>query len=125
MDRFKEIQHQDVLLAIFIGAVLFVIGSAGVYFIFVVQNAYLVRRTLDEMRTYTRNVVESMANGLITVDRSLRVATFNSTALDILRKPKEEVEGYPIAELAASRERNKANIGRPRADYRKRGQNCH
>ena len=99
MDRYKEIQHQDVLLAIFIGAVLFVIGSAGVYFIFVVQNAYLVRRTLDEMRTYTRNVVESMANGLITVDRSLRVATFNSTALDIFRKPKEEVEGYPIGEL--------------------------
>jgi two-component system sensor histidine kinase HydH len=99
MDRFKQIQHQDIMLAIFIGAVLFVIGSAGVYFIFVVQNAYLVRRTLDEMRTYTRNVVESMANGLITVDRSLRVATFNSTALDILRKPKEEVEGYPIAEL--------------------------
>ena len=44
MDRYKEIQHQDILLAIFIGAVLFVIGSAGVYFIFVVQNAYLVRR---------------------------------------------------------------------------------
>ncbi len=28
-------------------------------------------------------------NGLITVDRSLRVATFNPTALEILRKPKE------------------------------------
>ncbi len=51
------------------------------------------------MRTYTRNVVESMANGLITVDRSLRVATFNSTALEILRKPKEEVEGRPISEV--------------------------
>ncbi len=69
------------------------------YFIFVVQNSYLVRRTLDEMRTYTRNVLESMANGLITVDRSLRVATFNPTALEILRKPKEEVEGRPISEL--------------------------
>jgi two-component system, NtrC family, sensor histidine kinase HydH len=99
MDRFKQIRQQDILLAIFMGAVLFVIGSAGVYFIFVVQNAYLVRRTLDEMRTYTRNVVESMANGLVTVDRFLRVATFNSTALEILRKPKEQVEGRPISEL--------------------------
>jgi len=99
MDRFKQIRHQDIMLAIFIGAVLFVIGSAGVYFIFVIQNAYLVRRTLDEMRAYTRNVVESMANGLITVDRSLRVATFNSTALEILRKPKDEVEGCPIAQV--------------------------
>jgi two-component system, NtrC family, sensor histidine kinase HydH len=99
MDRFKQIRQQDIMLAIFMGAVLFVIGSAGVYFIFVVQNAYLVRRTLDEMRTYTRNVVESMANGLITVDRFLRVATFNSTALEILRKGKEDVDGKPIGEL--------------------------
>ncbi len=99
MDRFKEIQHQDVVFAIFMGAVLFVIGSASVYFIFVLQNAYLVRRTLDEMRTYTRNVLECMANGLITVDRSLRVATFNPTALEILRKTKEEVEGKPISAL--------------------------
>jgi two-component system, NtrC family, sensor histidine kinase HydH len=79
--------------------VLFIIGSASVYFVFVIQNAYLVRKTLDEMRTYTRNVVESMANGLITVDRSLRVATFNPTALEILRKKKEELEGKHISEL--------------------------
>lgn len=99
MDRFKEIRQRDILFAIFMGAVLFIIGSASVYFIFVVQNAYLVRKTLDEMRTYTRNVVESMANGLITVDRSLRVATHNPTALEILRKPKEEIDGRPISEL--------------------------
>lgn len=99
MDRFKEIRHQDIMLAIFMGAVLFIIGSAGIYFVFVVQNAYLVRRTLDEMRTYTRNVLESMANGLITVDRSLCVATFNPTALEILGKTKEDVAGRPISEL--------------------------
>ena len=99
MDRFKEIRRQELIFAIFMGAVLFIIGSAGVYFIFVVQNAYLVRRTLDEMRTYTRNVLESMANGLITVDRSLRVATFNPTALDILKKTKEEIDGRPISGL--------------------------
>jgi two-component system sensor histidine kinase HydH len=99
MDRFKEIRHQDIMLAIFMGAVLFIIGSAGIYFVFVVQNAYLVRRTLDEMRTYTRNVLESMANGLITVDRSLCVATFNPTALEIMGKTKEDVAGRPISEL--------------------------
>lgn len=99
MDRFKERRQQDILLAVVMGAILFIVGSASVYFIFVVQNAYLVRKTLDEMRTYTRNVQESMANGLITVDRSLRVATFNSTALEVLRKSKEEVEGRAIRDL--------------------------
>lgn len=99
MDRFKEMRQQDIVLGVFMGAILFVIGSASVYFIFVVQNSYLVRKTLDEMRTYTRNVVESMANGLITTDRFLRVATFNSTALEILKKPREQVEGCVISEL--------------------------
>ena len=99
MDRFSKIRQQDILFAIFMGAILFVIGSASVYFIFVVQNAYLVRRTLDEMRTYTRNVMESMPNGLITVDRSLRVATYNPSALEILRKTKEEVDGRVVSEL--------------------------
>jgi two-component system, NtrC family, sensor histidine kinase HydH len=99
MDRFSKIRQQDILFAIFMGAILFVIGSASVYFIFVIQNAYLVRRTLDEMRTYTRNVMESMPNGLITVDRSLRVATYNPSALEILRKSKEEVDGRPVSEL--------------------------
>jgi two-component system sensor histidine kinase HydH len=99
LDRFKQIQQQDILYAIFMGITLFIIGSASIYFIFVVQNSYLVRRTLDEMRTYTRNVVESMANGLITVSPSLKVATFNPSALETLGKSKEEVDGRPIAEL--------------------------
>ncbi len=99
MDRFKQIRRQDITYAVFMGAVLFIIGSAGIYFIFVLQNSYLVHRTLDEMRTYTRNVLESMPNGLITVDRSMTVATFNPTALDALRKSKEEVKGRPISEI--------------------------
>lgn len=99
MDRFKQIRRQDLTYAVFMGAVLFIIGSAGIYFVFVLQNSYLVRRTLDEMRTYTRNVLESMPNGLITVDRSMTVATFNPTALEALRKTKEEVKGRPISEL--------------------------
>jgi len=99
MDRFKEIRRQEIVFAVFMGAVLFIVGSASVYFVFVVQNAYLVRRTLDEMRTYTRNVLESMANGLITVDRSLRVATYNPNALEILRKAKEDLDGKLISEI--------------------------
>jgi two-component system sensor histidine kinase HydH len=99
MDRFKEIRRQEIVFAIFMGAVLFIVGSASVYFVFVVQNAYLVRRTLDEMRTYTRNVLESMANGLITVDRSLRIATYNPNALEILRKTKDELDGKLVSEI--------------------------
>jgi two-component system sensor histidine kinase HydH len=114
-DRFKHIRQQDIMYAIFMGAILFVIGSASVYFIFVVQNAYLVRRALDEMRTYTRNVLESMANGMITVDQSMGVATFNPTALEILRKTKAEVEGRHIADLLPLEDEIKQVLSHPDA----------
>ena len=98
-ERFRLMRQQDINYAILMGGILFIVGSASIYFIFVVQNSYLVRRTLDEMRTYTRNVLESMANGLITVDRSLRIATFNPSALRSLGQSKEQIEGQHIGEL--------------------------
>ncbi|MFH0821595.1 MAG: ATP-binding protein [Pseudomonadota bacterium] len=99
MDRFDAVYRRDLLYAVLMGAILFIIGSAGIYFVFVIQNSYLVRRTLEEMRTYTKNVVESMANGLITVDQSMRVASFNPSALEILRAEKDEIEGRRITEV--------------------------
>lgn len=99
MDRFKEIRRRDVLYSVFMGATLFIIGCAGIYFVFVVQNSYLIRRTLDEMRTYTKNVQESMPNGLITVDQSLRTATYNTATLDILQVERTEIDGKPIGDI--------------------------
>jgi len=115
MDRLQQIRHQDIIYAVLMAAILFIIGSASVYFVFVVQNAYLVRRTLDEMRTYTQNVLESMANGLITVGQSMRVATFNPTALEILSKTKEEVDGRPISDLLPLEEEVKEVLADPEA----------
>jgi two-component system sensor histidine kinase HydH len=99
MDRIAHIRYQDIVYAVLMGLVLFVIGLAGIYFIILVQNYVLTRRTLEEMRTYTRNVLESMPNGLLTVGRNKRVATFNPKTLDILDRHKEEVEGRLITEL--------------------------
>lgn len=99
MERFRQIRRQEVMYAIFMGGVIFIIGSAGVYFIFVVQNAVVVRRTLDEMRAYTRNVLESMPNGLITVDQNLNIATYNPAALAILRTGKDQLENTNIAQI--------------------------
>jgi two-component system sensor histidine kinase HydH len=98
-ERFRLMRKKDINYAILMGGILFIVGSASIYFIFVVQNSYLVRRTLDEMRTYTRNVLESMANGLITVDRSLHIATFNPSALRSLGQSKEYIEGHHISEV--------------------------
>ena len=91
----REDRHHTLLMA----AILIVLGTGALYFIFVVQNYYLVDRTLERMKSYTENVVESMADGLISLDREGRIVTLNRQAAEILGSGRERLEGRNIAEL--------------------------
>jgi two-component system sensor histidine kinase HydH len=95
MTPLEEARNQDIRHAFLMGGILLILGSAAFYFIFVVQNYYLVDRTLLEMRSYTEKVVESMASGLITVDKSGNIVSHNrkaSAMLDLGR----QVRGHPL-----------------------------
>jgi two-component system sensor histidine kinase HydH len=77
MAPLEEARSQDLRHAFMMGGILLVLGSGAFYFIFVVQNYYLVHRTLAEMKSYTEDVVESMASGLITVDTEGKIVSAN------------------------------------------------
>ncbi len=65
---------------VLLGAILIIVGGAAIYFLFVVSAYRSTQTALANMRTYTDNVIESMANGLISVDADGRVVTINSRA---------------------------------------------
>jgi two-component system sensor histidine kinase HydH len=58
-----------------------------------------VDRTLDRMKTYTENVVESMADGLISIDREGKIVTLNRQAGEILGSGRERLEGMKITSV--------------------------
>jgi two-component system, NtrC family, sensor histidine kinase HydH len=91
----REDRHHTLLMA----AILIVLGTGALYFIFVVQNYSLVDRTLERMKSYTENVVESMADGLISVDREGKIVTLNRRAVAILGTGRERLAGRHITEL--------------------------
>ncbi|MBI4634389.1 MAG: PAS domain S-box protein [Deltaproteobacteria bacterium] len=91
----REDRHHTLLMA----AILVALGTGALYFVFIVQNYYLVDRTLDRMKSYTENVVESMADGLITLDREGTIVTLNRQALEILGSGREALEGRNIADV--------------------------
>ncbi len=91
----REDRHHTLLMA----AILVVLGTGALYFIFVVQNYSLVDRTLTRMKSYTENVVESMADGLISLDKDGRIVTVNRQAVEILGVGWEGLEGRNITEL--------------------------
>lgn len=88
----REDRHHTLLM----GAILIVLGTGALYFIFIVQNYYLVDRTLDRMKGYTENVVESMADGLLSMDRDGRIVTLNRQAVQLLGTRRELLEGQRI-----------------------------
>jgi two-component system sensor histidine kinase HydH len=80
---FVEARKDDIRHAIMMGLILFILGSASLYFIYVVQNYYLVNKTLNTMTTYATNVVENMPNGLISIDADGNIVTVNNRAREI------------------------------------------
>jgi two-component system sensor histidine kinase HydH len=74
-------------------------GAAALYFILLAQDYRSVKRALQEMRTYMQRVVESMADGLLSVDVQGRITTVNLRACQLLALSPAELEGRAFAEV--------------------------
>jgi two-component system sensor histidine kinase HydH len=102
MQEYQAAQAEDVRLAVMYGLILFIIGSASLYFLFLAQNYYVTNRTLKTMESYTRNVVESMPNGLISLDKEQRIETVNRNAIRLLKLDADEIKGRPLGEVLSN-----------------------
>jgi len=63
----------------------------GIYVIFKLQENYIVKKTLNEMKVYTSKLLETMDNAVISVDNKGNIKTFNLKSEEIFDKKKEEV----------------------------------
>ncbi len=97
LGAFEKARQEDIYHAFLMGGILIVLGTGALYFIFIVQNYYLVDRTLAEMKTYTENVVESMADGLISIDNQGRIVTLNRRAGEFLGAKEADLKGRGIS----------------------------
>jgi two-component system sensor histidine kinase HydH len=80
---FVEERNEDIRYALLMGLILLVLGTASLYFIYLVQKYYLVNRTLNTMTTYATNVVENMPDGLISIDAEGEIVTVNNRVREI------------------------------------------
>jgi len=99
LGSFEQARQQDIHHALLMGAILVILGTGALYFIFIVQNYYLVDRTLARMKTYTENVVESMADALISIDSEKKIVTLNRRAGEILGAAEKDLKGKGIGEV--------------------------
>jgi two-component system sensor histidine kinase HydH len=96
MTAFEDARHADIQHALIMAGIILVLGSGALFFIFVIQNYYLVNRTLKQTQDYTRQVVASMATGLLSVDLSGKIISYNLLALELLGMEEYEIKDMDI-----------------------------
>ena len=99
LGAFDRARTEDLRHAFLMGGILVILGAGALYFIFIVQNYYVVDRSLAEMKTYTENVVESMADGLISVNREKKIVTLNRKAAEFLGAKEEDLKNKEISKV--------------------------
>lgn len=97
--RVEAAMRDEIGKAILTALICFSGGGAALYFILLAQDYRSVRRALQEMRTYTQHVVESMADGLLSVDVQGRITTVNPQACQLLALSAPELAGRSFADI--------------------------
>jgi two-component system sensor histidine kinase HydH len=107
-EEFIKARKQDFNHSLFMGSLLFLVGSGGFYFLFLYQGMRVTRTTLANIKLYTRNIIESMPDGLLTLDSRGRIAACNPKALEFTamdlnilkgKRPEELFAGWPLDSL--------------------------
>ena len=99
---FDAARQEDRNRTFFMGALLFLLGSTGLYFLFLYQSIRVGKATLANMQIYTENVIESMPAGLITINCKGEIVSCNSKAEQLLSLCLKEMEGVNLEELFPS-----------------------
>ena len=98
-EELVKVRQQDLNHSLFMGGLLLLLGTAGFYFLFLYQGMRVTRKTLANMRLYTRNIIESMPDGLITLDSNGRIESCNHRALNLMGKEFDSLKGNRLDEL--------------------------
>ncbi|CAB1074548.1 hypothetical protein D1AOALGA4SA_2367 [Olavius algarvensis Delta 1 endosymbiont] len=96
MTAYELARRADIQHAIIMAAIILILGSGALFFIFVIQNYYLVDKTLKQTRDYTREVVANMANGLLSIDSEGKIVFFNLLALELLGLEVSKAQGADL-----------------------------
>jgi len=94
--EFDLARRQDIQHAFFMGAILFLVGSAGLYFLFLYQGMRVAETTLANMKLYTNNVVESIPVGIVTLDTEGKIVSYNRKMEEIVGNSLEKCKGEKL-----------------------------
>jgi two-component system sensor histidine kinase HydH len=99
MATYETAQQQDFHHAIVMLSILAILGGGAFFFIFVIHQYHRMNYRLRDTQEYTRQVVDSMANGLLSIDDSGRVLSYNNLSLEILGLTRAEIQQLDLRKV--------------------------
>jgi len=96
---FMQARQDDIKHSLFMGLILFLLGSAGFYFIFLYQEMRVTKTTLADMELYAENIFNSMPTGLITVDRQGHLVSCNHQAEELTKIELAKSQGRSLKQV--------------------------
>jgi two-component system sensor histidine kinase HydH len=96
MAAFDEARRADLHHAFIMTVIVLALGAGAIYFIYVIHNYHSMNRTLRETQEYARQVVASLASGLLSIDLEGRVVSYNQPAQKLLGTSPDKIEGLDL-----------------------------
>ncbi len=101
---FDAARNEDIKQSLILLATLFLLGSGGLYALFVVQKSQATKAALENMELYTDNLIHSMPAGLISIDEQRRIVSVNRNAQDLFGRTEAEMLGQRLQQLIGDEE---------------------
>jgi two-component system sensor histidine kinase HydH len=99
MDHLDEARRADLQHAIVMAAIVLITGSGALFFILVIQNFYLVERTLQETRDYSQLLIASMPTGVLGINPAGKITAYNRKAVEILGVEENALKRANVSEV--------------------------
>jgi two-component system, NtrC family, sensor histidine kinase HydH len=92
-------RRADLNHAIMMAGIVLALGTGTFFFLFVIQNYYLVGRALQQNQNYTQQVITSMSDGMLSIDTQGSVVAINKASVDILGIEPDRLKGIDLREI--------------------------
>jgi two-component system, NtrC family, sensor histidine kinase HydH len=99
MESIEQDIHADAVHTVIMGTILLFIGFAGVMMLFMVQNFRMTQASLSRIKAFSDTLVENMPIGLIALDTSLIITSFNQVADRVLNLSAVQASGKQASEV--------------------------
>lgn len=98
-NEYEKTRKEDMYHTIFMLVMLFLLFFAGLYFLFLYRRMRVTHSTLLNTQLYTNNVLESIPDSLLTVDKNGQIVSCNRNAEYLIGQRYSDIIGKNILEI--------------------------